>query len=171
MACTPALGPSQPIMLSFLSSKLVGGDEEQAPQVAGMVRGLSLWDYRCGMTWNPCAIPRRHLKQTHAYCRHRQTEHKDLSATPKLAELVKVILWVDPEIKIVGNHGEPKRRVQNAGNTPPSHGRHASDNSPVGSWFRSCPWWRPCNRAVCDGRRSEQPVRGAQGDTGDTLSF
>jgi hypothetical protein len=88
------------------------------------------------MTWNSRAIAHRHLKQTHAYRRDRQTEHKCLGAAPKLAELVKVVVWVNPEIEIVGNHGEPKRRVQNAGNTPPSHGRHVSDNPPARSWFR-----------------------------------
>src|SRR5262245_29726234 len=96
---------------------------------------LSLWDYRCGMTSNSRAIPHRHLKKTCAYGRYRQTKHKGLGAAPKLAELVKVVLLVDPEIEIVGNHGEPKRRVQNAGNTQPCHGRHASDNPPVRSWF------------------------------------
>src|SRR5262245_8963703 len=101
-----------------------------------MIAGLSLWDYRCGMTWSPCAIPRRHLKQTHAYGRHRQTERKGLGAAPKLAELVKVVLWVKPEIEIVRNYSEPKRRVQNASNTPPSHGHHASHNPPTRSWFR-----------------------------------
>jgi hypothetical protein len=74
------------------------------------------------MTWNSRAIPHRHLKQTCAYRRDWQTEHKCLSAAPKLAELVKVVLWINPEIEIVGNHGEPKRRVQNAGNMPPSQG-------------------------------------------------
>src|SRR5215831_5844531 len=87
--------------------------------------GLSLRDYRCGVSSNPCAIPHRHLKKTHAYRRHWQTEHQDLGAKPKLAELVKVILWVDPEIEIVGNHSEPKRPVQNAGNSPPCRSRHA----------------------------------------------
>jgi hypothetical protein len=91
---------------------------------ASQARGLSLRDYRCGVSSNPRAIPHRHLKETHAYGRHRQTEHQHLGAEPKLAELVKVVFLVDPEIEIVGNHGEPKRRVQNAGNTPPSHGRH-----------------------------------------------
>jgi hypothetical protein len=86
------------------------------------------------MTWNSRAIPHRHLKQTCAYRRDWQTEHKCLSAAPKLAELVKVVLWINPEIEIVGNHGEPKRRVQNAGNMPPSQG-HPVITRQLSRWF------------------------------------
>jgi hypothetical protein len=136
-------------MLSSVEATLVGGllaDILQAPSPS--LAALSLWDYRCGMTWNSRAIPHRHLKQTHAYGRDRQTEHKCLGAAPKLAELVKVVLWVEPEIEILRNHSEPKRRVQNASNTPPRQGYHASDNRPARSWFRrfgaisvSCTSW------------------------------
>src|SRR5262249_15592566 len=73
----------------------------------------------------PLRDPALPFKKNHAYRRHRQTEHQDLGAKPKLAELVKVVLWVDPEIEIVGNHSEPKRPVQNAGNSPPCRSRHA----------------------------------------------
>jgi hypothetical protein len=37
-----------------------------------------------------------------------------------MAELVKMALSVDPEIKIVGNGSEPKRPPQNADNGPPT---------------------------------------------------
>jgi hypothetical protein len=107
----------------------------------------------------PCAIPHRHLKETHAYRGHRQTEHEDLGAKPKRSELVKVFLWVDPEIEIVGNHGEPKSPVQNAGfrrdqdrignnysSGQPSqlaqncsHAGYSNHRQSIARWSRACP--------------------------------
>jgi len=78
MACTPALGPFQPIMLSFSSSKLVRGDEEQARQVAGMVRGT----VSVGLAVRITPVQPRLGAFTEQACVRAPTHHPTVSIAP-----------------------------------------------------------------------------------------
>jgi hypothetical protein len=76
-------------------------------------------------SWKTCPLAHHQFKEPRENRPERETEHQRFSGMQKIAELTYMALMVHPDVRKVGDSGEPKHPPQNTKDDPPCRSRQA----------------------------------------------